>query len=190
FQSLLERCAFYANSAISFSNSGVGGAVAAGNDLSVRDCVFIANLAAGVHFNGAGAISAVGGSSIDHCTFVLTPTATACLGLGDDAFVTASIFAFNRGDIGSASGFTCCDFFRNDESNGPYNTYLCLFVDPEFCATDPAASRNVGLQADSPCGLGNHPELPQCGLIGAAPVACGSVSTASRSWSRVKSMYR
>ena len=49
---------------------------------------------------------------------------------------------------------------------------------------------NFTLQADSPCAPGNHPSGASCGLIGAAPVGCGTVSAHRITWSRLKSSYR
>ena len=62
-------------------------------------------------------------------------------------------------------------------------------ADPLFCATQPLASLNFTLRADSPCAPGNHPDGAGCDLIGARPPACGTVPVDHRSWGHVKSLF-
>jgi hypothetical protein len=62
--------------------------------------------------------------------------------------------------------------------------------DPEFCAVDPITTLDIRLQSDSPCVPANHPSTGTCGLIGAAPVGCGTVSVENKTWSEVRLIYR
>jgi hypothetical protein len=59
--------------------------------------------------------------------------------------------------------------------------------DPQFCGVD--GSGNFFLQSDSPCAPGNHPGGLDCGLIGAKPVHCGTVSAKNTTWGSVKSRF-
>jgi hypothetical protein len=63
-----------------------------------------------------------------------------------------------------------------------------ISVDPQFCGL--AGANNYGLQSDSPCAPGNHPDGYSCGRIGARDVACDPVATKSTTWGAVKAMYR
>jgi len=58
--------------------------------------------------------------------------------------------------------------------------------EPQFCGVDPVGSMNFYIQSDSPCA----PAQSSCGLIGALPVGCGTVSVQTRTWSFVKDLYR
>ncbi len=60
-----------------------------------------------------------------------------------------------------------------------------LVVDPLFCAP---ATADFHVDSTSPCLPQNN---PSCGeLIGAWPQGCGTVSTESESWGRIKERYR
>ena len=69
---------------------------------------------------------------------------------------------------------------------GPNN----FILDPEFCAVQPATSLNFFIQEDSPCAPGKSPSGANCGLIGAAPIGCGSVAVHRSTWADVKRLYR
>ena len=107
--------------------------------------------------------------------------------------MTATIVAWNTGaaSYGSAT-FGCTDLYGNsggDAVNGTDGGGN-FGADPQFCAVDPVTSLYVGIQSDSPCAPGNHPNGAACGLIGAGPVECGAVSVELRTWSQVKHAYR
>lgn len=74
------------------------------------------------------------------------------------------------------------DCAGQDAVNGNFS------ADPQFCGT--AGSGNLRLQTDSPCAPGNHPDGVDCGRIGAFDVGCSTTSVESRSWGRVKALYR
>lgn len=60
--------------------------------------------------------------------------------------------------------------------------------DPQFCGSPD--NGNVFLQSDSPCAPGNTPPpLPDCGLVGALPVGCGTSPVKNMDWGRIKSLY-
>jgi len=63
-----------------------------------------------------------------------------------------------------------------------------LSLDPQFCGLD--GTSNYNLQSDSPCAPGNHPQSINCGVIGARPSACGTVSIKATSWGALKGLYR
>ena len=58
---------------------------------------------------------------------------------------------------------------------------------PLFCDSDQG---NYALSSGSPCAPGNHPDDADCGLIGALPVGCGTVSITPQSWGRIKGGFR
>jgi hypothetical protein len=198
------RCTIVDNRA----NQG-GGAVSSGCEYI--DCIFARNFASG--FGGrlpprittGGAAIASGTSDVPNtitgCTIVgntaqqvtgvtLQP---AVLALESGGTVSNTIIAFNDGGAcaGPAS-FRCMDVYGNTRgdalcgTNGGGN----FSADPQFCAADPVSSLNVMIQSDSPCAPGNHPNGLMCGLIGAGPVACGTVAIERRTWTDVKSFYR
>jgi hypothetical protein len=87
--------------------------------------------------------------------------------------------------LGQDSG---CNVFWDNEGGdiyGDWNPGLPdIFADPEFC--DPEAG-GFTVHPTSPCLAKNS---GGCGNIGAFGVGCGTVSIESRSWGRVKSLYR
>jgi len=89
---------------------------------------------------------------------------------------------------------SCNNVFANSGANyqngmDPTGTNGNISADPQFCAVDPPGSGNLFLQSDSPCAPGNHPDGAECGLIGARPVGCGTVSAERMSWGAMKSIY-
>lgn len=77
-------------------------------------------------------------------------------------------------------GNIVCNTFLHAEEAPDGN----ISTDPAFCGT--TESRNLFVQAGSPCAPGN---TPGCGLIGALPVGC-SVAVQGVTWTRVKQLYR
>ncbi len=96
--------------------------------------------------------------------------------------VSTSIIAYGTGGpaiacddsgAGAMPFFTCTDAFGNDGGDE-----LCgelgagnFSADPALCGTSPDL---LGLDADSPCLAGSHPDGLDCGLIGARDLACGA----------------
>jgi len=177
-------CTFVGNRA------GDGSALAFDSGV-VRDCAFARNEA---FLAGQATVSTViGTGTMVGCTLVgntATGNGTVLLVWGT---VTSTIVAWNQAAAcGGHATYGCCDLYGNslgDEicgAGGDTNFH----ADPQFCAVDPAASMNFSLQQDSSCAPGNHPSGASCGLIGAAPVGCGTVSAEKTTWSRHKSLYR
>jgi hypothetical protein len=110
--------------------------------------------------------------------------------------VTECIIAFNSGNsVDCQSGTVlveCCDIYSN---GGDYVSCIAglngidgnFSADPKFCDL---AGRDFGLDADSPCLPGNHPDGSACGLIGALPQGCGSHAVQPQTWGGIKSLYR
>jgi hypothetical protein len=150
---------------------------------TLQGCTFLGN-------QGSAAVHLTADGSIDNCTFVGNQNGIAALG---GATIAGVIVAASTGVActGTATWF-CSNLFGNAGSNAVCGTDGGgnFSADPQFCAADPIGSENVDLQADSPCAPGNHPSGASCGLIGAAPVACGTVGVESRTWSGVKSLFR
>jgi hypothetical protein len=88
--------------------------------------------------------------------------------------------------------FSCSDLFSNDGGDwiGPiadqFGVNGNFSADPLFC--NPSALE-LGLQADSPCTPGNHPDGAGCGLVGRLGAECGRVPAKGRSWGAIKSMF-
>jgi len=199
---------------------GYGGALALSGSNTVSNCVFVGNVAYGyggaIYSTGVntmsgcifvnntgygGAINAAGGA-VENCTLIGNSgnlagrtSGLGGIGLYQSGTVRATIIVGTTGRPceGSASQtWSCCDLFDNPQGNTPCGIDRGgnFSADPQFCATDPATSLNVMIQSDSPCAPGNHPNGNACGLIGAGPVSCGTVSVQQRTWTEVKSLYR
>ena len=103
-----------------------------------------------------------------------------------------SILAFNDGgDAVASSGgsvtITCTDIYGNPPGapvESQMGTNGNISEDPLFCNL---IGGDFTLSALSPCAPGANPE---CGLIGALPVACGQTPTQAISWGAVKALLR
>ena len=62
-----------------------------------------------------------------------------------------------------------------------------ISADPQYCGIPD--SDNYFLQSDSPCAPGNHPDLVDCGLIGAFEVRCGTVPAGKFTWGLLKALF-
>jgi hypothetical protein len=164
----VSRCVFVRNEAAQEPASGLGGAIRAANGGVVENCTLLSN--SGGALGGVGGISVEGNVAV-RAVILARTTGQACDGSG--IWSCSNLFGNNQGD-------TIC----GTDAGGNFS------ADPEFCAVDPATSSNVAIQADSPCAPGNHPDGAACGLIGAAPVGCGTVSVRNTTWSGFKSWYR
>jgi hypothetical protein len=85
----------------------------------------------------------------------------------------------------------CCDIFGNAGGDwmgaiaSQYGINGNVSEDPLFC--DPE-NLDFTLHADSPCAPFTPPN-PECDLIGAWPVGCGSTPVIATTWGRVKSLF-
>ena len=155
---MIESCTFIGNAAIGFAQHGRGGAVAAFS-CTLTGCVFLGNQA-----TDGGAVYAQG-TSIESCT-ILSSSGVIAEGIGGitmDGAGTVRAVILGRTTIGSAcSGsatWICCDLYENAQGDAVCGTDGGgnFSADPQFCATDPVATRNFTLQEDSPCAPGRHP---------------------------------
>ncbi len=115
----------------------------------------------------------------------------------EDVTFERCLMAFNGvGGIVSGSPFysfeiTCCDIYGNAGGDwvGPLSGYLgCdgnISADPLFC--NPGAE-DFTIACDSPCAPFTPPN-PECDLIGARPVGCGSTAVTECSWGAIKSLF-
>jgi len=111
--------------------------------------------------------------------------------------VVGNIIAQNRGgghgiglSAAPSSTVRCNDLWENDINAQPGLADPTNFsADPLFCAVDPLGSLNFLLRSNSPCAPGNAPS-GTCGLVGAAPVGCGTVSVVHGRWGDVKQLFR
>jgi predicted outer membrane repeat protein len=154
----------------------LGGAVLCGmnSTVTLTRCTLVANGAGG---GGAGVDLELSGASLDNTIIAFSSAGDAI-------------------QCGSLSGATlaCCDIYGNTGGDwvgciaGRAGTNGNFSADPQFCGVQ--GSTNYFLQSDSPCNAGNHPDGEPCGLIGAFPQGCGTVSTETRTWGAIKSIYK
>ncbi len=92
---------------------------------------------------------------------------------------------------GAVPVLACCDLYGNEGGDwvgpiaGQYGISGNISEDPLFC--DPQAS-DFTLHADSPCAPFTPPN-PECDLIGAWPVGCGSTPTVATTWGQIKTLF-
>ena len=114
---------------------------------------------------------------------------------GADPGVRNNIFAACTGPrgavrrtVGANAGATGCNLFWSNETDyfGTWTQSLTdvVGVDPEFCD---ATVLELSLRSSSPAAPANYPE---CGLIGAFGVGCGTVSVTPTTFGRIKAAYR
>jgi len=189
-----------------FSNNGAGSAGGAANvtgtSASFNRCLFDDNE---VRTGGlGGAIQSSGILDVEACTFVNNSADTdgggGALYLSGSATVANSLIAFNGagGSLGCTytPALSCCNIFGN--GGGDWTACIAdqlglsgnFAADPLFCDV---GAGDFHISASSPCAPENSP--PGCGLIGAFPVGCAGVTSAtvtwtSASWARVKARYR
>lgn len=179
-----------------------GGAVlTSGNTtLVVESCAFADNAA-----DIGGAVRALSAtmSTVESSTFYGNSAlpGSAQWDQGTVASISNCVFAFGVGGAGLvtnvSSTMSCTDVFGNAGGDwvgsiaGQLGSAGNFSADPLFCGP---ASADLGLQVDSPCLPGQHPEGEDCGLIGAFGEGCAAVSVeaqmTSSTWATIKSAYR
>jgi predicted outer membrane repeat protein len=141
------------------NGGGFGGALASyDSEPSASQCTFVSNTATSA---GGGLYIWDSALSLESCIVVFSGQGEAVTCGGD-----------------ASADLTCCDLFGNaggdwvgcvaDQSGTNGN----ISEDPLFCGSQ-NPEEPYTLQEDSPCAPEGNPE---CGLIGAWPVACGSIS--------------
>lgn len=201
---IFEDCLFFSNMA-----SVVGGAIdnAWWSDATYVRCTFSSNH--GEH--GAGAFTAYfSDPTLESCTFVGNSAGTVEHGgahmicdTGSLPVISKTIFAFglNREGLlckaGGVVSLSCVDIFGNEGGDwvgdiaNQLGTNGNFSSDPFFCDS---ADSDFHLWSNSPCLPGQHPDGASCGLVGASDLGCSAVgveqSWESRSWGKIKGMYR
>jgi predicted outer membrane repeat protein len=135
-------------------------------------------------FSENSAMTASGGAGI-HCSNSSFPQISRSI------IVNSTSGKAIESAIFSVPTISCCDLFGNAGGNAlPVNSTDGggnFSQGPEFCG----GTDNFYLQPDSPCAPGNHPNLLNCGLIGALPINCDDdVSSHIKTWGEIKSLYR
>lgn len=140
-----------------------------------------------------------GSASLTGCTIAANSGSGGGLilaGLTSLVSVNKCIIAFNSGNsVDCQSGTVlveCSDIYSN---GGDYVSCIAglngvdgnFSADPRFCNR---AGKDFGLDADSPCLPGNHPDGSDCGLIGALPQGCGGHAVEPLTWGAIKTLYR
>ncbi len=93
---------------------------------------------------------------------------------------------------GSTVEFACTDLYGNaggdwiPEISSSYGVDGNISEDPIFCD---AQNADFHLAEDSPCAPFSPPN-PECDLIGAWPVACGSTPVVGTSWGGIRMLFR
>ena len=149
---------------------------------SMSECEFVGNDTGGTQ---SGAVDGpfLTNCTIEHCTFVGTPVPVAT----PQGTMRNCIVAWARSPLGRNLQASCIDIWP-PLSTG---THAAFYLDPQFCAVDPAVSLSFTLQSDSPCLPENLPPgFEGCGLIGASEVGCGIVPTNGTTWTQMKRAYR
>jgi hypothetical protein len=106
---------------------------------------------------------------------------------------TILAFSLYGGAVMAGHGVTlsCCDIYGNvggdwvDYIASQYGINGNISEDPLFC--DPE-NLDFTLHADSPCAPFTPPN-PECDLIGAWPVGCGSTPTVATTWGQIKTLF-
>jgi hypothetical protein len=111
----------------------------------------------------------------------------------NNALVTASIFAFNRGKpVYHLVETRCSDFFGNTRGNDEWGVDGGgnFSLDPLFCLVDSTGVSTPWIQKQSPCAPGKHPDGVACGVIGAADPGCSQTPVVRETLGRVKQIFR
>jgi predicted outer membrane repeat protein len=193
---VFDHCTFSENLA---ANAGGAVAVGVGNQL-FTSCTFVRNSA-----GGTGGCVAGGSVRIERCTMFSNSaeSGSAVSGSLNGSWILHSIIASGSGQAvhGVYWDLFCCDVWGNAGGDwvGPIEGQCGIneniSLDPMFC--DPASDA-LTLEAGSPCQAGYNPD---CGLLGAWPVACGDPASlpeppeddppaTAASWGALKAMFR
>jgi hypothetical protein len=161
-----------------------------GDGSTVTGNVFVDNLSA-VQVPGFSGSATIENNTIDGCGLALTVE------------LPVGLIEMRRNIVVNSDSYLSCVatedivFECNAIFNSGIDTPECLdeipaqynfTADPQFCGVP--GSGLYTLQSDSPCAPGNHPDGIDCGQIGAFPVGCGEVKVQTKSWGRVKAMWR
>ncbi len=185
-----RRCVFRDN-----SGPDSGGIHQWGGSLQVVECTFIDN--------GSGEASSIccwdAPLEMSHCTLCYDdagPTIGMVAGHSASALIDNCVIAFGTTPVccegGATATASCCNFYGNRGGDwvecveGQLGIAGNISADPLFC--DPQAG-DFRLDCASPCAPFSPPN-PECDLIGAWPIGCGSTRIESRSWGAIKGLFR
>jgi hypothetical protein len=167
----------------------LGMAISFADSIVVRQNIFHRNIT-GIDIRGTV------GAAIENNTFAEGGTAVVCESSpGDPAIERNIIYNHNTG-IGCINEVVplirCNDIYNTTDAYRWGCTDLTgidgnFSLEAQFCAP---ADFDFGLQPDSPCAPGNHPQGTDCGLIGASGVTCIDVPVEPTSWGEIKTRYR
>ncbi|MCK4412543.1 MAG: right-handed parallel beta-helix repeat-containing protein [Candidatus Eisenbacteria sp.] len=187
----VSGCSFVRNTA---TEDGGGLCVLSPGTTSMDHSIFIANAA---HRGGGIFCDDAASLAIVACTLhgnEASGAAGAIVSSNASVDMAGVIVAFSTTRAvycwGATPALTCCDLYGNAEGDwaGPIAGQLDqdgnISSDPLFC--DPM-SEDFTLHEDSPCAPAYNPD---CGLIGAKPVACPPSPALEISWGAMKAMFR
>jgi hypothetical protein len=168
FMSVLtfHGCTFSGNSA----EGGGGGVCTYRSNASLNGCTLYANSAV----TGSGVLCRVGGQ-------VVLDRVIVAFGVAGEAI---------RCEDATTAALSCCDLYGNEGGDwvgaisDQYGTNGNISADPLFCN---AGIEDFTLHADSACAPDSNPD---CGLIGAWPVACSATPVEGTTWGGIKAMFR
>jgi predicted outer membrane repeat protein len=189
----IQNSAFIANTATSD-----GGAIHCLGDLWLQWSTFVGNTSAG---QGGAFLLDYGHSRLIRGSTIVGNSALVGGGVfcADGALELDRVIVAFSGSGGSMNPdappgvvLTCCDLFGNPGGDwiGSFSTQLGLAgnisEDPLFCGIA-NADQPWTLHADSPCAPDANPD---CGLLGAWDVGCGTTGTSATTWGQIKTMFR
>lgn len=191
----VDACAFLDNEA---TGSGGGAHCEMPSTPVFTTCTFAGNT--------AGYIG--GGFNVEvDCTPTLSGCTLACNGAPNGGGLWAgplcsvnlqnTLIAFSVAGEGAAcleneTRLTCCDLYGNAGGDwvgfiaAQYGANGNISADPLFCD---ATLEDYRLAANSPCAPFSPPN-PECDLIGAWPVGCGSTPVEAITWGTLKQLFR
>jgi parallel beta-helix repeat protein len=136
-------------------------------------------------------------ATLRNCTLVENDGVAISVHASSHASVENCIVAFNERPVScsssSSADLTCTDVYGNELGNWGYDCISAQYgingnigEDPLFCGAMSSMSP-LALHSNSPCAPEHNPE---CDLIGAWAVDCGSTAVEPTSWGTIKAMFR
>jgi hypothetical protein len=163
----------YSHATIAFNTFAFDSSSQVGGGLELSACPVakvIGNTFYGCHAVIGSAVVVAGPSDVDFSNNIVSNS-------------TGGAALISQFEVGGG----CNDYWNNEGGDFFYEWFPSetdLFEDPLFCD---AEALWFELREDSPCAPG---VTEGCGQIGASGVGCGAVSVESRSWGRIKALFR
>jgi len=195
----VEDCEFIGNAILVSTQFSGGGVYCSCGPNLIEGCTFVGNRAPAFG-GGLGIFDCGETSEVRGCTFYrnVAPYGGGIVHWGGDVVIEQTIVANSQGGEALASYYStldiiCCDFHNNEGGDwvGPYVAPFLgvagnIAEPPLFC--DPTGG-DFALDEASPCAPFSPPN-PECDLIGAWPVECGTTPPEEKSWGQIKNLYR